>query len=234
MSGLDVRRATKMQSVADIIDCIEQNWDLDDYEIHFAAQPVTRYDGLKTGLVTAVVRCDSKEFGRAIPVESSVGFFACLRDGTPLPELPIADLNGAVAKSDGSVLLASNNASPAGLHIKSVRFLPAPFHYDFSEIEHAVIQYALQRLDLYDFCNREVSPSWLPGVKWLDYSCVAQVRMSSLKERVISSVEKKLNDVLASDRLTPAMQAEYKSWKAGRSVRSAIERTLKQSGLQDA
>ena len=221
----------EMRSVADVLAYVNEQGIVDEnVAVRFYARSWTLPDGKQTGTVAATV--ESRSLGTLLQIKlpTCFGFHAALSDGTPLPTIPIADLNGAIASRDGLVRLAPTKIRPNGLLVKKVTFLPAPFDCSFSEIEDIVVKYAIKHLGMEEYCYREIARHELPGLKRLDYRRVSQFQMPSQKA-VLNFVEDKLKKLMA-DCFDRDARADYDAWRGRGSLRSAIARTLKRSGLQ--
>jgi hypothetical protein len=97
----------EMRSVADVLAYLDEQRLLDENAaVRFYARSWTLPDGKLTGTVAATV--ESRSLGTLLQIRlpTCSGFHAVLSDGTPLPTIPIADLNGAIASRDGLVRLA--------------------------------------------------------------------------------------------------------------------------------
>ena len=221
-------------SIDSVFQDIDDRFSFDrEYALHIASQSVQRLDGRQTGLVAAVGMRDGAVITPLFAMRSSIKFNANLLDDTPLPAAPIQVLNGGIASRDGFVKLAPSSWFHDGLAVKNLKLIEAPFTYEFSEIDNYIVDRALRFLELHSFCNREIDPSLLPGVKWLDYSRVAQVKLAGKKQAVLSHIEKTIEEMLISKGFTDKMRADYKTWLAGRSLRARVITTLRRAGLQD-
>jgi hypothetical protein len=222
----------EIRSITDVLDYVEGKGIPDeDFLVCFSAQSWTLHDGKQTGIVGATAICPRTGNTFPITLPTCSGFQATLPDDTSLPTFAIAHLDGASATRDGFVMLAPSPTWPSGLRVKNVRFLPAPFDCNFSNIEQAVVMYAIEHLRMEDCCYREIAPDLLPGLKQLDYRLVSKIQIT-FKKKVLNYVEDRFNEVLESGNLTPEMRIDYGAWKGGGSLRHAIARTLARSGLR--
>jgi len=223
----------EIRSVADVLAYVDEQGILDEnFVVHFYARSWTLPDGKQTGTVAATAEFQSIGTLLLIKIPPCSRFQAALSDGTPLQTIPIENLDGAIASRDGLVRLAPTKIRPNHLLVKNVRFLPAPFDCGFSSIEDLVVRYAIKYLGMEDYCYREIAPHELPGLKRLDYRRVSQFPITSQKG-VLNYVEDCLKDLMSGCLDRDALD-DYESWKARGSLRSAIARTLKRSGLQQS
>jgi hypothetical protein len=86
-------------------------------------------------------------------------------------------LNGAIIDHDGIVTLHN------GQHVHGVNLIPVPVHYDFDSTQHAIVWHALKLLGELDECWRSVDDRLLPGIKFLDYSAIRNIRVRGRKRR---------------------------------------------------
>jgi hypothetical protein len=105
----------------------------------------------------------------------------------------IEKLNDARSDSEGNVELSN------GQFVHQIELIPAPAHYDFTATEEKVVMAAIEFLQreglLKHPCYRSVDENLLPGLKLLDYTLVAKVRIRRLKPVVQFIMNLKLPDV---------------------------------------
>lgn len=221
-----------IRSVADVLALVDTKGIQDEnYLVRFYAKSYTLPDGKKTGIVAARAEGQTTDDRFTIRIPTCFGFQASLLDGTSLSVAPIEDLNGSVASPDGLVRLAPTKRRPNELLVKNVRFLPAAFDCSFAGIERAVVRYAITYLRMDEYCYREIDPEHLPGLKGLDYGLVSDIRIDSPK-RLLKYIEDRLLSDLTSNSISPDIRKDLEAWEAGGSLRNAIAKTLKRSGLQ--
>jgi hypothetical protein len=100
----------------------------------------------------------------------------------------IPELDNATSDSDGNVELVD------GRFLHAIELIPAPAHYDFTATEHDIVAAAIVFMELRHQCYRALDEKLLPGLKVLDYSEVAKVRIKKLKP-VVRHVTRLLPDV---------------------------------------
>jgi hypothetical protein len=100
-------------------------------------------------------------------------------------------LNGAISDQDGNVTLHT------GQHVHGVNLIRVPVHYDFDSTQHAIVWHALKLLGKLDECWRSVDDKLLPGIKRLDYSAIANIRVQGRKQ-LLYDIGKHVDGVSAS------------------------------------
>ena len=221
-----------LRSVADVLYRMREEGDLTgDFQVSFRGMSVQLPEGKRTSVAVATAVCASSGRTFEIKMPACSGLRAKLLDGTPLIDLDMSDLDQATAQSDGVVHLAVTSNRSKILSVKNVKFIHSEFLCDFSRIEHAVILRALQHLGLLEDCYREVAPLEWPGARMLDYARVSSIRIVSLK-RLLNDLEDQFIGLSKMDDMPADMQRELRFWKGKGSVRSALDRTLKRSGIK--
>ncbi|HVX35070.1 MAG TPA: hypothetical protein VHC71_02505 [Hyphomicrobium sp.] len=165
----------------------------------------------------------------SIPVASFDGYRASLDDGTPAPDIGISALDGAKILPDGSVALGRQAGSNDGLTLKDVRLRKSRPSYRWSEFDSYVLELALEGLPYKIF--REYAPGILSGAA-LDFARVSAVKIERLDD-LLNRLEKRLKSIWAQD-LTDNGREVFKKWQGRASLRQAIARTLRESGLRRA
>jgi hypothetical protein len=167
----------------------------------------------------------------AIPLVSFKDFQASLIDGTPMARTEIWALDGAQIFPDGSVKLAQQEGFPDGLLVSNLRLLKASPTYRWSKFDSYVIELALEGLPYQVF--REHAPGILP-LAVLDFARVSTVKIQRLKN-LLNRLEDRLQDVWErNDILTAEGRTAFRKWQGRRSLRQAITRTLRESGMRPA
>ena len=141
-------------------------------------------NGETPGLVSIGTGAPGDHGRRFVRLPDSNTFRAKFGDGTPIYGA-IHELDGGSVEPNGSVLLSD------GRHIRSVELQPgiAYRHYDFSWREHFVVHQTLRLIGEEDRCYRFVDERLLPGLKWLDYNAIQQIRLPNVK-KLIARIQK--------------------------------------------
>jgi hypothetical protein len=100
-------------------------------------------------------------------------------------------LDGAIIDHDGNVALDN------GQHVRGVNLIPVPVHYDFDSTQHAIVWHALKLLGKLDECWHSVDDKLLPGIKYLDYSKILNIRIQGRKQ-LLYDIGKYVDGVSAS------------------------------------
>jgi hypothetical protein len=154
-----------------------------------------------------------------------------LIDGTPLARTEIWALDGARIFPDGSVKLIPQEGLPSGLLVSSLRFLKATPVYRWSEFDSYVVELALEDLPYPIF--RELAPG-IPSSTVLDFARVSAVKIQRLKA-TLNRLEDRLQEMWdRDDVLTVEGRTAFRNWQGRASLRAAIARTFRQSGMKPA
>ena len=222
----------RLHSVADVLNRVQEEGGLaSDFQVIFRAISVQLPEGKRTSVAVATIICSSTSRTFEIKMPACSGLRATLLDGTPLIDLDMSDLDQATAGPDGVVHLAMTPNRSKILHVKNVTFSHGEFLCDFSNIEHAVVLRALNHLGMLQDCYREFAPVELPGVRMLDYARVSGIRIPSLK-RLLNDLEDYLIALSEMNDVTADMKRELRAWQGNGTVRNAVARTLRRSGMK--
>lgn len=133
-------------------------------------------NGQTPGMVSIGTGAPGDSGRRFVRLPDSNTFRARLIDGTPIHG-GIDELDGATVEPGGAVRLVDRR------RVRTVELQPgiAFPNYDFTWREHFVVHRAHKLIGEEDRCCRLVNEQLLPGVKWLDYNAIQQVRLPNVK-----------------------------------------------------
>ena len=133
-----------------------------------------RPDGIKTGIIR--LRLNADESQAIVRLPNFVQFNAIDRHGDNVTE-SISMLNLSELNRDGTVTVSN------GSILRAITFKPfEPIMYEFNELDDDITRCALKfRPADAQRCYREISPEFQPGKVVLDFSKIAQTRLSDLK-----------------------------------------------------
>ncbi|MBN9149787.1 MULTISPECIES: hypothetical protein [unclassified Nitrobacter] len=163
-----------------------------------------------------------------IPLVSFKDFQASLIDGTPMAQTEILALDGAQIFLDGSVKLSPQEGLPEGLVLKNIRLRKSGPSYRWSEFDSYVVELALEGLPHRIF--REFAPGILP-LAVLDFAKVSTVKIQKLKN-LLNRLEDRLREIWEGNDLTAEGRVAFRKWQGRCSLRQAITRTLRESGMR--
>jgi hypothetical protein len=152
--------------------------------------PIHLPNGRVSGLVSVIgPRQDNGR--RWIIRMSSAAKFSAMSTTKVRQTFEIGMLNGAISDQDGNVTLHN------GQHVHGVELIPVAVHYDFDSTQHAIVWHALKLLGKLDECWHSVDDKLLPGIKYLDYSKILNIRIQGRKQ-LLYDIGKYVDGVSAS------------------------------------
>ena len=137
-----------------------------------------------SGVVSVVAPLRPDGSGWAIWMPSSSRFKALNTMGIRRT-YGIALLDNVFSDRDGNVDLGG------GQFVHAVEFVPTPF-YQFTDLQHAIVYFALEFLQVEDQCTFSPYGDLLPSAKSLDYSEISKLRVSHIKA-LTYHIEKRLS-----------------------------------------
>lgn len=191
------------------------------------------------GPTVAVAAVLLKQMGdtSAVRLNPFKTFSATLMDDTPLVGQHPRVLNGARIREDGLIELCSelneiDGVILNGVILKDLSFRTAQTKYPWSKFDTYVVELAAHRLRQHGRIYRSADPSVLP-FQGVDFAEVARIKIPKLSV-LLNYLQDELERIAASDIWTAEGHANFQKWKGRASLRSAIARTLKRSGMRDA
>ena len=193
---IDGRRT--MRSLADALDALQKSNGLSANErVEIRTIGVTLPNRRLTGIVSVIgpQRPDGSRWVVRLPTAAK--FTAA----TTLGEQQVYDislLDEAVSDCIGNVELKTNQV----LH--RIELIPAPFHYELTPRERAIILATIVYLKKEDECYPFVDRALLPGIRMLRFDAIAGVRPTNLKV-ILEYVNNKLREPISLSILTKTL-----------------------------
>jgi hypothetical protein len=184
-------------------------------------------DGRLIPIIAASTKVGTEVF--AIPLAPFGSFDASLLDGTPIARTEIWILHGAQILSDRSVKLRPQEGFSDGVLVTNLRFSRAISSYDWSEFDSYVLKVALKGSPYTVF--RKFAAGIL-DLTDLDFARVSRVKVQRLKN-LLNGLEDHLQGMWERDDiLTAEGRVAFRIWQGRSSLRQAIARTLRESGMK--
>jgi hypothetical protein len=191
LPGLTFNGRKSLRSVADALEKLRELGGLQGTgNIECNILPIQLPNGRVSGLV-CVIGPRQDDGRRWIIWMPSAVKFSAISMTKVRQTFEIGLLNGAIIDHDGIVTLHN------GQHVHGVNLIPVPVHYDFDSTQHAIVWHALKLLGELDECWRSVDDRLLPGIKFLDYSAIRNIRVRGRKQ-LLYDVGKHVDGVSAS------------------------------------
>jgi hypothetical protein len=163
------------RSIADALQMLREREEISEpWLIEMRTRPISFADK-KSAVVALLARRVRDGAGWAFSLASSLKFKATTTTGVR-QTYSIEELDGATCDMEGNVVLANDQ------HVHHVDLIHAPFHFEFTDRDHAIVAEALKFLNAFEKCYFPIDESVLPDVRVLHYDQVAQIRIEKPKQ----------------------------------------------------